>query len=442
LTDYVVTLYENKPLMTENSTYQVVVKTENRAGLWSNPAVTGAITVDLTPPTITFTSGLDEIVYNTDTADFNVPYRINETVSASVTAEFFLLKDEGYVHVTLPEDITPGAEETYTYTDVDSGHGTYELYAKLTDQAGHIVERTQSQMIRVNMPHIIDFNTEPFDYFLTNPNKPLMLSATIIDNDGDDAGIMTYSWDLDNDAIEDSADITPLTHFLHEQIENKETNYVISLTVTDRNNLSVTSTAIVKVVNTTQGALYTDEYWSGTHILTGPVEIPEGITLTTNQYTNVHVQYNPDPAIGYDYGILVYGTLNAQEGTHFRIPDAVEDRWKGIDIQGTANLNTVTIQDAERAITVIPGSSATIDRCTLINNTAGIHIYKAIQEITNTTFINNLYGIKEEKGATATLTSCHFNNNIIDYYHQDLTRLTMEELNALGTNSNNTREGE
>lgn len=317
-----------------------------------------------------------------------------------------------------------------------------ELYALLTDGAGHIVNRTASQMIRVNRPHEIVFDTGTSDWFLTNPARPIALSATVIDNDGDNDGTMHYAWDLDNDGITDTNAQTPSTSYLHSQIENTETSHTINLTITDRNNLSVTKTGTVKVVNTTKGSLFTNEYWSGTHVLEGRVEIPVGITLTTAPLTTVNVSYNPDPLIGYDYGLLVKGTLHAQPGTKFGIPDTVEDKWKGIDIEGVASLDTVTIEDAERGITVIPGSNATITGCVLNNNIAGIHVYGTAQLITGTLFTNNLYGVKEEIGASPVLTNCIFDHNTIDYYHKTLTRITMDELNLLPGNSGNARQGE
>jgi parallel beta-helix repeat protein len=146
--------------------------------------------------------------------------------------------------------------------------------------------------------------------------------------------------------------------------------------------------------------------------------------------------------IGYDYGLLVKGTLHAQPGTKFGIPDTVEEKWKGIDIEGTATLNAVTIEDAERGITVIPGSNATITGCTLNNNIAGIHVYGTAQLIIGAIFKANLYGVKEEIGSSPVLVGCIFDHNIIDYYHQTLTRITIDELNLLGTNSNNARQGE
>ncbi len=270
----------------------------------------------------------------------------------------------------------------------------------------------------------------------------MTLSATIIDNDGDNDGSMQYAWDLDDDGTTDTTEATSLTNYTHSQIENIATYHTIRLTITDKNNLSVTKTGTVKVVNTTKGRLYTDEYWSGTHVLEGHVEIPVGIALTTAQLTTVNVSYNPDPLIGYAYGLLVKGTLNAGTGTRFGIPDTVEDKWKGIDIEGVASLDTVTIEDAERGITVVPGSNAMITGCILNNNIAGIHVYGIAQLITGTLFSNNLYGVKEETGSSPVLVNCVFENNIIDYYHKTLTRITMDELNEIGENDGNTRVGE
>ena len=298
---------------------------------------------------------------------------------------------------------------------------------------------TDSLFIRVNKPHIIDFTTGTTDYYETNPAKPLTLAVEITDDDGDEEGLFVYSWDFDNDGTEDSDLENPLISLEHALITDQETDYIIQLTVTDQNNLSVTDTVIVKVVNTYAGTLFTDEYWSGTHILSGQITIPLGITLTIAPNTDVQVTYNP--AYGYNYGILVLGTLNAETGSNFGIPDNVLEKWKGVDIEGEANLFNIKIEDAVRGITVVHGSSAVINSCILNNNIAGIHVLTTDQIIHATEFSNNIYGVKEEKGTSARLETCIFTNNIFDYYHSTLTRLTMEELNSLPGCQGNTNGG-
>jgi len=195
------------------------------------------------------------------------------------------------------------------------------------------------------------------------------------------------------------------------------------------------------VVNTQKGRLYTDEYWSGTHYITGDLEIPEGISLTLAPGTIVVVSGDPDN--GYNHALTIKGTLNAPDGGLFKIDEAAAPYWKGIAVEGTAILDGVTIRDAERGLAIFPTAAVSVNKCKFIENLAGIHLMTINQPITFCDFINNeIYGIKEEKGTSAHVENCCFEGNTIHYYHQTLTRLTIGELNALDDCENNSGGGE
>lgn len=69
--------------------------------------------------------------------------------------------------------------------------------------------------------------------------------------------------------------------------------------------------------------------------------------------------------------------------------------------------------------------------------------FKRTKNVTlkNTTFSQNtLYGIKEDQSGRPVVINCVFNGNGYDYYHETLTDLTMEQLNALEENEGNRRQ--
>jgi hypothetical protein len=117
---------------------------------------------------------------------------------------------------------------------------------------------------------------------------------------------------------------------------------------------------------TTTGRLEADETWSGDIILTGDIEIPQGITLTIKPGTTVKFTAQSDDQHGYDeydpedrstihaimISVLVQGILKAQGTADQPVifkststePDTMD--WYGImvDGDGTADLSHVIIE--------------------------------------------------------------------------------------------------
>jgi parallel beta-helix repeat protein len=161
--------------------------------------------------------------------------------------------------------------------------------------------------------------------------------------------------------------------------------------------------------------------------------VPNGITLTILPGTEIIV----DTGCSID----VKGNLNIQNSSvvvTFRSSSGLPNSWKGIYLEGQATLNGVTIQDAERGLTVVSGATATLTNCIFQNNLVGLHVYGTTPTVSKCSFLNNtIYGIKEDENGRPVLTECIFSGNGINYYSEIDTELTIEELNKVPGNGGN-----
>jgi hypothetical protein len=55
-------------------------------------------------------------------------------------------------------------------------------------------------------------------------------------------------------------------------------------------------------------------------------------------------------------------------------------------------------------------------------------------------FKNNVYGIKEDESGRPVVKGCRFSGNGVDYYHLELTEISMEQLNGMPGNEGNVKE--
>lgn len=159
--------------------------------------------------------------------------------------------------------------------------------------------------------------------------------------------------------------------------------------------------------------LEADEVWSQDYTVFGRVIVPEGRRLTIAAGVKVTVDGPPntDP---YQNGLIIQGSLTVANGVTF-----ITSRpgWMGIIVSGTAEVTGASISKAQRGLAVLDNAQVTVSSCTFSQNFAGIHIYAGHPLLSNCTFQDNTYGIKEDEGASAVVTGCVYNANKVNYYH-------------------------
>lgn len=399
--------------------YYLVMKTKNAAGLWSNSGYSDAIKVDTTDPTLIFTNAGSELVFNETITD--VPYTLSEDATV-----VFTLTSKTY-----------GSSQQYTFNGVEGANhfsceqstpDTYILKARLTDPAGNMADNDIEREIRINHPPTISFNSNSFE---TTPGQPTQYTATVSDPDG---RVVKYEWDF-GDNNPNSFEESPT--YIYSEVKQ----YILTLTVTDNDMKETSQSILVNVNNTTSGKLYASETWSGTHQIKGDIVVPKEFGLTILPGTMITVQENA--VTGYQHGLVAQGNLKIQgsdgQVVSFVSADGRNGLWNGIYIEGEASLDYVKIEHAIRGITILDTATVSVTDSILQNNNVGIHVLGGTPTIENTTIRDHLwYGIKEDQNGRSIMIDCIFSNNQLDYYHYDLLRITLDQLNAIEGNSGNT----
>lgn len=254
----------------------------------------------------------------------------------------------------------------------------------------------------------------------------------MVDPDGA-GGMLEYRWETGEPGG------TVLTGEVPEYRYTSLGEYTLSLTVTDQDGGVAVASTRVKVENTTEGSLYMDEVWSGVHRIYGDVTVPAGITLTILPGTQVIVDGTPEN--GYFHGLRVKGSLAVQGGepaVSFSSVTGQAGGWKGIYVEGRAELSGVTVRDAMRGLLVTETGNVTVSNCSFQGNKVGVHMFQAKPVVNNCLFQENtVYGIKEDQGGRPVVMNCRFVGNGINYYHETLTDITMEQLNEIEGNYGN-----
>jgi hypothetical protein len=391
----------------EAEAYYLAMQTRNATGVWSDVGYSQLITVDTIPPELVFPKRDSTIVLN------HPPLDIEYTLSEPAEVQFTLI-------------FANGSFKQYTYTGKsglnvfafnEDQPQTYQLTAKSVDPAGNVGDE-KSQKIRVNAPPRIHLPSE----FYTRPGYPLELMAAVVDPDGQSGQSLVYRWDPGDGG---TAVFGPAPTYRYTKLGD----YTLTLTVTDNDGGVKVATAKVKVENTVRGSLWMDETWSGTQHIYGDVTVPAGVTLTILPGTAIIAEDNSS--------LIVQGSLKIQGG-RFSAASGATGGWNGIYLEGTANIDQVTIEDAIRGISAVGSASITISNSILKLNQVGLHVYGTRPEVRNCSFQeNSLYGIKEDEGGRPLVISCSFFGNGMDYYHETLTEITMDELNQIEGNSGN-----
>jgi hypothetical protein len=392
----------------EAQTYYIAFQTCNGAGEWSATGYSRAITVDTIAPVLEFAKAESTIILNTP------PLDIEYTLSEAAAVEFTLNASDGTA-----QTFTAGGQAGINrFTFNEKIPQTYQLNALPVDPAGNI-GASQTQTIRVNAPPQITLAAVN-----TTPGATVQFSATVADPDGAAGEIPEYLWEPGDGS-------TPLRGVSPTHQYARTGAYTLTLTVTDSDGGVSAVTTTVTVGNTTRGALYADESWSGVHHIYGDLSVPAGITLTIEPGTEIIVEAG--------YGIQVKGSLKITGGgVTFRSTGGQVNDWQGIYLEGEATLNGATIRDAERGLTVVSGATAALTHCVFRNNQVGLHVYGTTPLVESCSFLGNtLYGIKEDEGGRPAVKGCAFSGNGMAYYSETDTEITIEELNQFPGNSGN-----
>lgn len=408
--------------------YYLILEVVNGAGLskivYSQEPV---VTVDITAPVLTFIAA-EEIVLNKPD---DLPASIEFNLSEKARVSFNLVDGQGNSE-PVPSAVYVPVKNYFLFKKNE--YDTYTLKAIPVDLAGNTGEERVA-LIRINQPPVITLND-----IYTTPGKELELTAEVIDPDRSDeqAGNISYQWTTGHEGA-----ILTGKNPVYAYPELGE--YLLTLTCTDVDGGISSRTAAVYVENTRSGPLYSDEKWSGEHEITGDVIVPPNLTLTILPGTSITVRGLPVEG-GSNHGLIVEGSLRigdeaSSEQVSIRLDENGTGYWKGLYITGDAVIHNLLLEDAERGITAVGNSSVLVNNSLFRNNKVGLHIYGSTPEIRETVFENNLlYGIKEDNGGRPLVSNCLFAGNGIDYYHQELTGITMEELNSIGENHGNRSE--
>lgn len=405
--------------LTEAGVYRIALQTKNAAGDWSLVGYSEPFTVDSIKPELVFNRAMETLVIN------RPPLGVDYTLSEAGQVKFIITGYDGSSE-ELIEDGVPGLNH-FTFTKAKPQ--LYSITAIATDLAGNVsLDVAQNiQRIRVNAPPVVSLATE----IVTAPGKPLPLTAVVTDPDGESDDTFIYQW-LPGDGSPALLGDRPIHRY------TGLGEYTVSLTVTDKDGGVSAATTLVKVGNTTRGQLYMDEVWSGIHRIYDDVVVPQGIKLTVRPNTQVIVDGIPGDT-GYFHGLIVHGSLVVEgDGAAFTSITGEKGGWRGIEVSGRAQLDGVAIRHAERGVAAFDSSVVNIDNTLLEDNKVGVHVYNAKPTIRNTVFQNNLwYGIKEDEAGRPVVTGCRFSENTIDYYHETLTEISIEQLNQLKGNHDN-----
>jgi parallel beta-helix repeat protein len=400
----------------EGQTYYIAVQARNGAGEWSTVGYSQAMIADTIVPELTFTKAESTIVLNAP------PLLIEYTLTEAANLQFTLTGADGGTQ----QLIAIGQAGLNYYTFTASTPQTYQLSVIPIDLAGNL-GLVKGQAIRVNAPPQIILPT-----FKTTPGAALQLTATITDTDG---MAVNYQWDP-GDGSTTLSEAGP-THRYYQT-----GTYTVTLSVTDNDGGVSMATTTVTVGNTTGGSLQGDETWSGTHHLYSNVTVPSGIHLTIAPETVIIADGAADVDSG--YALTISGNLTIQGADQkivFKSAAGQVNAWQGIHITGNAVLDGITVQEAVRGISVTNGATVSLSNCIFQNNQAGLHVYNSQLTVTNCSFLNNsLYGIKEDEGGRPVVVDCVFTGNGINYYHDILTDISIDELNQLDGNSGNRQE--
>lgn len=416
--------------------YSVLISASDIAGNNGSYSNSYVFTLDTTPPSGTLTINNSSSGYTKTNMVALSLSNITDGLKGSGVSEVCFSNDG--IDYTDWEPCTGNMEKEWT---LSSGDGSKTVYMKLKDRLGNITPSsspiyTTAISLDTTPPENCSIAINGTDTIAYQRGVMLTLAAT-------DAASGVASMQFSNDGINfsDPEIYTTSKSWLLTTGTGTKTVYA---KFTDRAGNTTTSiiSGTITLENSSAGndlgsgdirTLTDDETWSQSCTIIGQVIVPVGKTLTISN--DVQVTFIVPTGVNpYQGGLIVHGTLNVGSGVIFT---TTEEGWMGIIIDGAAGINGATFNKARRGLVILSGSDVTAGNCIFSNNIAGIHVYNSDPAITNCVFESNTYGIKEDSGAAPVVIGCGFSGNKVDYYHATMTRITMDQLNAISGNSGN-----
>lgn len=418
--------------------YKVAIRSLNGSGLYSDVGVSGTIFADLEAPSGRIN---DDSLIIDDSGDYLINGSQDITFSVDddsdlVKATVSLYTPQGEllrVYDPVLLDSSKSSEFSQTIEPEEDNYGDYTIEIELVD-AGYN-STIVTEVIRYNSPPYI-LQTPP-DLVL-NPMRPYELLGHDWFTDTDGLINIEYTiWDGDLDILSKEGLNSVEIALSHKNSSDSQTDYTIKVAAYDKYGAMTEETYPLTIVNTSYGSLYTDETWSGEHLITGSIIIPEDITLTV---AGAAVTIETGPVSEEEHpGITINGTLTHTGEVSY---SSTYDNWGGFMVNNSLIMSNVSISDANRGLIINTDETVIISDCEFDSNTIGVHTVTGSNvSIINSDFSNNLYyGIKEEEGTDPLVTGNNFSGNGYDYYDYDLSVINPEEINNLDNNTGNLGE--
>ncbi len=432
-------------ILEDKKEYELFVQLRNGSGILSESGILSSLNTDFSAPvfaTDLITSGLDSepsengtgLIYNTS-GDVNL--HILEEESEVLRVEYCLIdptstEGNSVVQYYLGKENT---DLVVPFLPADPGlFGNYTLRIALSDAGGY--ESVLYQDIRLNAPP--DFALQDVT---SNPMKPFDLDLSDWISDQDEVrnvsvsiehGGIIETWDLP--FVEDLKSLA----FDHDVQFAGETEFTYSVSAEDRFGQSSSSKGLVKIVNTSQGTLFTSEYWTGEHQILGTVIVPEGTGLYLADGTEVEVltgEERRDIRLEIREGAILDHLGQAE----YKLFDpALGIPWMGLYVKGVGDLSNISVSGAERGVTLANGLQPIISGSEFWDNDIGLHLVGSSPEVSNCLFADNrFYGVKEDEESHPLMIENDFSGNGFDYYDLDITVMTADEINSIEGNNGN-----
>lgn len=416
--------------------YEVVIEAIDAVGRRSDEVAVPFL-VDTVVPTVTFdvSEWLAEVDDPTaaviNEQAFTIPYAVSEASAVGIRLE----GPGGTVDMGGTVNYEADGSGVFDLGFLEDGYGSHRVVAEATDPAGNL--GIYEAAVRYNRPPGILLAMETID---TRPGMPLTLPGIApYDLDGD--ALHEVVWEYGDGALESrvwSEGDAWVHSYLHEDpINDATTLYPAVVRITDiYGAVSEPETVAVYVRNTTIGTLYVDEYWHNQHSLDGEVVVPDGLTLTIRDGTNL--------LAAADGVIRVLGALLVTDDTdaEARLSAADDPMWGGIFVEpgGNVQIEGATIERAHRGITTTGGTTSLTD-VTLADNEVGAHVLGGDVRIEESRIVNSIwYGIKEDAGGRPVVIDTLFDGNGYDYYADGIPLVDMEWINSQEGNGGNRHE--
>jgi hypothetical protein len=439
--------------------YYAVLRIQNGTEDWGTDVASTIVHVSWTPPAITI--GFDASVFSSRDLTGNVVTNAGTetlTLSSSEKSTSFVLSVNGTTFGTTTSGDLDASGFSRGYVTLNAP-GTDILSATATDLYGN--QGSAEDSLRFNQPAVVAISGAGLPTKVTTtPGKPLVVEQAVNVTDDYRDYPLSYSWNLSpgtlvsftgtdtagcastaaGDAPWVPGGVTTVEYFQNSPRAQSST-YGLKLTVTDAWGLSTTQAIPLEVDNTTEGKLYTNEYWTGPVLLSGMVEIPSGLSLSLDSVqAEAYGSLDPNNIMLAGIQVDSGGALrvsNSGGGSRFDTYIAGY-LWKGISIAGNGTGSGLELDHAERGFTLLPGGSLSMPSLELNDNLIGIHLLGGSLSLNGGTIGGNAeYGIKEDGPGTYSVKNMVFGTNGVGYYQLGKTGISTSELNAIPGNGGN-----